>query len=170
MFKKLVFAVTLLAAVPVAVHAQSTGEDVASINHLLHGMFDKPDEKLSVEPVTVSGDHAVADWAQGQMGGRALLRRQHQGWTIILCAGDAIKSAEALTKAGVPAADASKLEAEVAAAEAKLAPEKVAMFSRFEGLVMMEGKDGSSHPPALTANAGAATTNWLNAAGLSRSC
>jgi hypothetical protein len=38
-------------------------------------MFDKPNETLSVGPVVVSGNHAVADWAQGDMGGRALLRR-----------------------------------------------------------------------------------------------
>ena len=38
-------------------------------------MFGKPNETLSVEPIMVSGDHAVADWTQGEMGGRALLRR-----------------------------------------------------------------------------------------------
>ena len=102
-------------------------------------MFDKPNEPLSVGPVMVSGDHAVADWAQGQMGGRALLRRRQASWTIILCAGDAIKAQEALVKAGVPAADARKLETDIRVAEAKLAPEAVAMFSRFEGLVMMDG-------------------------------
>ena len=73
--------------------------------------------------VTVSGDHAIADWAQGQMGGRALVR------------------------AGVPATDARKLERERTIAEAKLPPEKAAMFSRFEGLVMMDGEDGAAPHP-----------------------
>ncbi|MES2194403.1 MAG: copper uptake system-associated protein [Pseudomonadota bacterium] len=121
--------------------------DEISISTLLHEMFDKPGEALTVEPVMVSSDHAIAGWVQGQMGGRALLRRQQRSWSIILCAGDGIKSREALTKAGVPVADALKLESDMIAAEARLAPEKVAMFSRFEGLVVMDGKENSAHHP-----------------------
>jgi hypothetical protein len=131
----------------VMAHAQSVGEDAKSISHLLHGMFDKPSETLSVEPVMVSGDHAIADWTQGEMGGRALLRRQYQEWTIVLCAGDGIKSAEALVKVGVPAADAKKLESEMATAEAALAPQRVAMFSRFEGLMMMDSNGSAAQHP-----------------------
>lgn len=144
MLRILAVTVVLLAAGIVEVLAQSATDDATSISHLLHGMFDKPNEKLSVEPVLVSGDHAVADWTQGEMGGRALLRRQHRNWTIVLCAGDGIKSSEALVKVGVPAADARKLESEMIAAEAKLAPEHVAMFSRFEGLVMMDGNGSAA--------------------------
>lgn len=121
--------------------------DEVSISSLLHAMFDKPNETLTVEPVMVSNDYAIAGWAQGQMGGRALLRRQQQSWTIILCAGDGIRSREALTKAGVPTADARKLESDMIAAEARLAPEKVAMFSRFEGLLMMDSKENSARHP-----------------------
>lgn len=125
--------------------AEPAGADEASIGQLLHGMFDKPNETLSVEPVMVSGDHAIADWVQGQMGGRALLRRQHGSWTIILCADDGIKSKEALAMAGVPAADAQRLETGIVTAEAKLAPEKASMFSRFEGLVAMDGEAAAEH-------------------------
>lgn len=127
--------------------AHAADADKASIGNLLHAMFDKPNETLTVEPVMVSNDHAIAGWVQGQMGGRALLRRQQQSWTIILCAGDGIKSREALAKAGVPMADARKLESDMIAAEAKLAPEQLAMFSRFEGLVIMDGKENSTGHP-----------------------
>lgn len=147
MLRILAVALALLAANSAVSVAQSDADDAKSINHLLHGMFDKPNETLSVEPVMVAGDHAIADWTQGEMGGRALLRRQHGTWTIILCAGDGIKANEALVKAGVPAADARKLESEMIGVEARLSPEKVAMFSRFEGLVMMDGKDGQAHRP-----------------------
>jgi hypothetical protein len=71
------------------------------------------------------------------MGGRALLRRKGGGLT--LCAGDAIRSHEALKQAGVPQQGALSLERDLAAAEAKLDPQRVAMFSRFEGMVMMDG-------------------------------
>lgn len=147
MFRVLALAFALLIAGSVVGRAQSAPEDAKSIGHLLHGMFDKPDQTLTVEPVLVAGDHAIAGWTQGEMGGRALLRRQHQAWTIILCAGDGIKSSEALVKVGVPAADAGRLASEMSAAEAKLAPEKVAMFSRFEGLVMMDGNGAASQHP-----------------------
>jgi hypothetical protein len=118
--------------------------DETTVAQLLHGMFDKSGETLVVEPVIVAGGHAIADWTQGQMGGRALLRRRQHQWTLILCAGDGIKSAEALQIGGVPAADAKVLETPLATAEARLSPEQVAMFSRFEGLVMMDGKDAES--------------------------
>jgi hypothetical protein len=119
--------------------AAPAGSDDASISQLLHSMFDKPHEPLSVEPIMVSGNHAIADWVQGEMGGRALLRSQRGIWAIVLCAGDSIKSRDALLKAGVPLADAERLASDLATAEAKLPPEKSAMFSRFDGLVMING-------------------------------
>ena len=145
MFKTIATVIFALATCSAVCLAEPAVTDEGSINQLLHGMFDKPTETLSVEPIVVSGDFAVADWAQGQMGGRALLRRQHQSWTLILCAGDGIRSREALAKVGVPAEDALRLEKDMMAAEAKLAPEKVAMFSRFEGLVMMDRSDTTVH-------------------------
>jgi hypothetical protein len=141
------FRTALVAIVALAIHsgtclAAPASPDEAPISQLLHGMFDKPQEPLTVEPIIVFGDHAVADWAQGQMGGRALLRRRNGAWTLILRAGDGIKSKDALVKAGMPVADAEKLESDMTIAEAKLAPDKAAMFSRFEGLVMMNGDAG----------------------------
>lgn len=127
--------------------AAPVSPDEASISQLLHGIFDKPQEPLSVEPIMVSGKHAIADWAQGELGGRALLRNDHGTWTIILCAEDGIKTRDALVKAGVPVADAESLEKDLARAEARLPPEKTAMFSRFEGVVMMNG-DADQHTPA----------------------
>ena len=127
--------------------AAALDADGAVIGRLLHGMFDKPNAVLTVEPIVVASDHAIADWTQGPMGGRALLRRKPEGWTLILCAGDGIRSKQALAKAGVPLADAQQLEDDLLAAEAKLPPEQMAAFSRFEGLVRMdqEGADGKSH-------------------------
>lgn len=144
MFGKMIAAfVALIASVGVGL-AEPAGADAASIGQLLRGMFDKPAEALSVGPVVVSGDHALADWAQGDMGGRALLRRKRGAWAVTLCAGDAIKSSEALRTAGVPQPDAIHLAQALVSAESSLAPERVAMFSRFEGLVTMDGTSGHS--------------------------
>ncbi|MET4204889.1 copper uptake system-associated protein [Bradyrhizobium sp. LA6.7] len=109
------------------------------IARLLHGMFDKPGAALEVAPVVIAGDFAIAGWTQGDMGGRALLRHKQAAWVITLCAGDGIKSREALRQAGVPEQEATSLAHDLAAAESKLDAQRVAMFSRFEGLVTMDG-------------------------------
>ncbi len=134
----------VLASIVFGGPAWADASEQARISAVLHGMFDRPEARLNVAPVVVSGDHAIADWAQGEMGGRALLRKRQQAWVVILCAGDGIKTRDALTKAGVPAADAGRLEQDLAAAEARLPPKDVAMFSRFEGLVMMD-EPGKAH-------------------------
>lgn len=142
MFGKMMVALVALVASAVVGLAEPAGGDAASIGQLLHGMFDKPGEALSVGPVVVSGDHAIAGWTQGDMGGRALLRRKQGAWAVTLCAGDAIKSSEALRTAGVPQSDAVHLAQALTSAESSLAPERVAMFARFEGLVTMDGTSG----------------------------
>jgi hypothetical protein len=119
--------------------------DQAAIANLMHATFDRPESPLTVAPVVVAGDHALAGWTQGDMGGRALLRRKAESWVLILCAGDGIKSREALVRSAVPAGDAASLERALIEAEAKLPPQQVAMLSRFEGLVMMDGS--GNHPP-----------------------
>ena len=148
MFKNMMATFVALIASAAIGLAQPVAADAASIGQLLHGMFDKPNESLSVGPVVVSGDHAIADWTQGETGGRALLRRKQGAWSVTLCAGDAIKSSEALRTAGVPQPDAIHLAQALASAEASLAPERVAMFARFEGLVTIDGTSGhaTGHP------------------------
>lgn len=136
-----VLAVFLALICPAAAD-QSDADVIAST---LHGMFDKLGLTLKIEPVAVSGNHAVADWAQAEMGGRALLRRKDGDWALVLCAGDQIKAASAMVQAGVPQADATRLSESLAAAEAKLDPKDVAMFSKFEGLVMMDARSQQHH-------------------------
>jgi copper(I)-binding protein len=140
---------TLLTGIIAAVFyiggATATPDEVGRIKHLLHATFDKPQSQLVVDPVVVSGDHAIAGWSQADMGGRALLRLRHGTWSLILCSGDGIKSPEALRHAGVPARDAAELVVALAAVEAKLPRERLALFAKFEGTLMMNA-DGS-HPP-----------------------
>jgi hypothetical protein len=119
--------------------------DESAISKLLHTTFDRPEAPLTIAPIVVAENHAIAGWIQGDMGGRALLRKKGQSWSLILCAGDEIKSRDALAKAGIPVQDAVALERDLAASEGKLPPPHVAMFSRFEGVLMMDGS--SNHPP-----------------------
>jgi hypothetical protein len=125
--------------------AAASPEDEVAIKRLLHTAFDRPEARLVIEPVVVVGDHALAGWSQAEMGGRALLRRRGGTWSLILCSGDGIKSADALRHAGVPGGDAASLAAKLSDAEARLPKERIALFATFEGTVMMNA-DGS-HPP-----------------------
>jgi len=92
--------------------------DESAISKLLHNTFDRPEAPLTIDPIVVVSNHAIAGWTQGDMGGRALLRRKEQSWVLILCAGDGIKSRDGLVQAGIPIQDATALERDLAAAEA----------------------------------------------------
>jgi hypothetical protein len=116
----------------------AAASDADAIRQSLVAMFDKPDMRLAVNPVVVAGEYAIAGWVQADMGGRALLRLRHGKWTILLCAGDAMKSGEALRHAGVPEPDAKLLVNRLAEAEAALPQDRLAMFAKFDGIVMVD--------------------------------
>ncbi|MGO4837632.1 copper uptake system-associated protein, partial [Rhizobiaceae sp. 2RAB30] len=107
---------------------------------------DKPEAPLTVEPITVYRDVAVAGWAQGDGGGRALLRKKHDRWVLTLCSGDALREAKSLQHFGLTAEEAAAMAKAVTEAEAKIDPKLVSKFSTFDGVVTMGG-DGA-HPPA----------------------
>lgn len=125
-------------------------DDAGAVRHLLMQTFDKPEARLTVDPVTVEGDLAVAGWAQGDRGGRALLRRKDGGWTLILCSGDALKDATALRQFGLTQRQAQTLAAAVTTAESNLDPTLTEKFSRFDGIVLMD--EHGAHPLAAGRN------------------
>jgi len=129
-----------------SLQAAEPAKDEVSIRHVLMATFDKPEARLVVNPVVVVGVHAVAGWAQGERGGRALLMRHGTEWRITLCAGDGLKQAKVLREAGIPQADADALAKGLATAEAKLPAAQRAKFSTFDGVVRMDAN--GQHPPA----------------------
>jgi len=139
-------AVFLLGPTARAVEAAGQG-DARAIRSLLMGKFDRPDARLTVEPVVVRGGHAVAGWVQGERGGRALLRSEHGQWKLVACAGAAFREAAELEKAGIAPADARALAKAVAAAEAKLPADQARKLSLFGGVVQMDA-DGERLPLA----------------------
>ena len=108
--------------------------------------FDRPESRLTVELVTVRKNIAVAGWAQGDVGGRALLRRFGRDWRVIQCSGDTLKEAKLFQQFGLDAEEAEGLVEAIVDAETKLDPALVAKFSTFDGIVMM--KDGRTLPAA----------------------
>ena len=59
---------TLMLLLAGPVFAQTADE--AAISKLLHATFDRPEVPLTIAPVVVAGDHAIAGWIQADMGGR----------------------------------------------------------------------------------------------------
>lgn len=135
----------VLIALAIVAGPAFAGPDEDAVRHLLHAIFDKADTKLVVEPVVVAAGYAIAGWTQGEMGGRTLLQDKHGRWTLILCAGDGIKSADALRQAGLAPDTATTLAQALAQAEQTVPADRLAMFSRFEGLVRMD--ETGNHPP-----------------------
>lgn len=111
------------------------GPDAEMIVATMKAMFDKPDAPLTVDPVVVQGDNAVASWAQGDTAGRALLARQGDQWQIVLCGGPDLRSAAFLATHGV--SDAETLSALFNLAEDKLGSDAVSRYSSFEGVMMV---------------------------------
>ena len=128
-------------------------DDEHEIIHVMKGMFDTPENPLSVEPVVVLGDNAIAGWVQGERGGRALLWRVDGQWKIRLCSGDGLKDPKLLESANISAADAATMASHLAAAEQKLDPAVLAKFSSFEGTMMIDaeaGHQGHKHGSSTT--------------------
>ncbi len=113
-------------------------QEALAVRAMLKSIFEKSDVPLVVEPVAVAGDYALADWEQGEMGGRALLRKKNGNWEVVLCAGDEIREAQALRSAGIPPDLAASLSSELARAESKLSRARLEKFSSFKSLVRME--------------------------------
>ena len=119
--------------------------DNRGVRKLLTNMFDKPEAPLGVEAVVVEQNAAIADWSQGDLGGRALLRRKDGAWSIALCAGDALKSSVSLEKLGIAKPVADALAAKLSGAEDGLSPAFLEKFPRSDGVVAIDS--GGGHSP-----------------------
>lgn len=135
----------LLIAIGAAGVGARADDGAEAARRLLFQTFDKPEAPLFVDAIVVEGDAAVADWRQGELGGRAFLRRKDQAWTITLCAGDALKDSATLEKLGVSNSTARALSTRLAAEERRLTPDVLERFSRFDGMAAVEA-DGSHSP------------------------
>ncbi len=101
------------------------------IQTLISTIYDKPNIKVETSPIAVVDDYAVADWVQGQRGGRALLQRIKGKWTIMACGADGLKNLKTLTEAGIPAPTANNIIAKLTAAEKTVDPNRLHLFRLF---------------------------------------
>ena len=115
------------------------------IRSLLSNTFDSPNAKVKTSPVIVDGDIAIADWIQGEKGGRALLKKSNGKWEISACGGSGFKQSESLIQAGIEQSIASRLTTKLANAEKKLPAKQIQMFDSFGQTVSMEQGHDAHH-------------------------
>lgn len=131
-------------------HAAMTGSDPVAcdpqkaIPMKLTAMFEPADNPLSVEPVVIEGNWAIAGGVQHGRSGRALLKRDGKEWSVHPCRGDGPNQGQALRMMGLPENDASAIAAKLAVARKDIAPEKLALFAGFGGTVMVEGYEANA--------------------------
>lgn len=101
------------------------------IKAIIAKTYDQPGKPVETAPVVIVGNHALADWIQGEMGGRALLRLNKGAWEIMACGGDDFKKVKTLGHAGIPNDTARKLIAQLEQAEKSVSPERVKRFGLF---------------------------------------
>ena len=118
-------------------HPQTEAESQEKIKALISKTFDQPNLKVQTTPIVIEGKVAIADWTQGQKGGRALLRRKHADWEIIACGGAGFKDPSAITSAGISKEIANNITAKLKTAESSLSPQKIKQLDLFDGVVTM---------------------------------
>lgn len=122
---------------------EQPADPMHAIPMVMKALFETHGNPLSVEPIVVEGDFAIASWSQAGKGGRALLKKGEKGWSIHLCSGASLKDANALHHMGMSKEAAKAAAAALAKAETSLGAEKIAQFDSFEG-TMMVGEEGHS--------------------------
>jgi hypothetical protein len=123
------FTVTYLCGSSLAIAEDKSANQ--QIETLISSMYDKPNLKVEITPIVVAGEFAIADWTQGERGGRALLQRINGKWTIMACGADSFKNVKNLADAGIPLPQANSLVTKLTAAEKTVDPHRLHLFSLF---------------------------------------
>lgn len=136
--KQICFGFCLLAIFGNALaHSQTNEVSQEKIKALISKSFDQPNLKVNTSPIVIEGKVAIADWTQGQKGGRALLRRKHDDWEIIACGGSGFKDPEGIAAIGISKEISINITAKLKDAEARLSPQQVKKLDSFDGVVNM---------------------------------
>jgi len=110
--------------------------DAHAIRAIINTTYDTPENKVTINPVVVEGDHAVASWIVAEKGGRVVMfRTPNNKWEIVLCSGKVVKEEKFLKETGIPDISARKLAINLAKEEAKLPAATIALFDSFSAIV-----------------------------------
>lgn len=128
------------------------GTDAEKIEAVLMAQFDSPEAPLTVSPITIQGEVAVAGWSQQGKGGRAFLRKDDMGWFVELCAGKSLVQPTTFVSMGLTRAEAESLAAAVNGAERSAGADLIGRLNAFEGTVLVgrSAADGHGHGAGQT--------------------
>ena len=128
------------------------GTDAEKIEAVLMAQFDSPEAPLTVSPITIQGEVAVAGWSQQGKGGRAFLRKDDMGWFVELCAGESLVQPATFVSMGLTRAGAESLAAAVNGAERSAGADLIGRLNAFEGTVLVgrSAADGHGHGAGQT--------------------
>ena len=107
-------------------------EAVTEISGLMHKSFDKPNKPLVLEAVAVQDGYAIADWLQGDMGGRALLANEDKKWKILVCGGSGLMQIPNLVSAQLSEKTAVSLRSQLVAKEKNIPKNKLDLINSFK--------------------------------------
>jgi hypothetical protein len=105
--------------------------DEAQIQFVIGKTYDKPNNKVNTTPISVADDFAVADWTQGERGGRALMKKINGNWEILACGNDGLKDTKSLVKAGMTEKTASTIVKKLTDLEKSENPKRLVKFNLF---------------------------------------
>jgi hypothetical protein len=130
LFQTICFLFSLLA---ISANADSSAEDLIALT--IKHQWETPHHLVEIPAIAVGTNYALADWVQGERGGRALLRFSEGKWQTLMCGSAQLKSAQSLERAGVPSAEAKQISENLATKEANLSAAQLTQIDSFEGIV-----------------------------------
>ena len=126
-----------------AVTQTKTGTDLEQIHGHMNRTWHSHEHPLTLGPTHIAGDFAAADWWHQGKGGRAVFKRSHQQWQLVLCGGAGILQKTLWQQLGMTPAAAADFVRALQSAEQAVSVTDKALLDAFGATVNM--RDG--HAP-----------------------
>ncbi|MFC0048510.1 copper uptake system-associated protein [Rheinheimera tilapiae] len=117
--------------------------DLEQIHGFMIRTWHSHQHPLTLGPTHIAGDFAAADWWHQGKGGRAVFKRSHQQWQLVLCGGAGILQKTLWQQLGMTPAAAADFVRALQSAEQAVSANDKALLDAFGATVNM--RDG--HAP-----------------------
>lgn len=126
-----------------AVTQENAGTDLEQIHGYMKRTWHSHQHPLTLGPTHIAGDFAAADWWHQGKGGRAVFKRSHQQWQLVLCGGAGILQQTLWQQLGMTQEAAADFVRALQSAEQAVSAADKALLDAFGATVNM--RDG--HAP-----------------------
>lgn len=127
----------LLLASWVFMHDVFEDEQKQAVTQAIKLHWEQPNQPVEVLAVAVEKEFAIADWIQGERGGRAVLRKNNEDWQTLACGDAQIKNAQTLTQYGLSLPQAQAIVQQLQLEEQHIPAEKLQLIDEFSNVVDM---------------------------------